>query len=65
MTWECRIAGVAVVGVSDDEYGQRLAAYVVPRSVDFVAELPHTSTGKVAKAELGLLPRSSTRARRP
>jgi acyl-CoA synthetase (AMP-forming)/AMP-acid ligase II len=29
-----------------------LAGYKVPRSIDFVAELPHTGSGKVLKREL-------------
>jgi fatty-acyl-CoA synthase len=66
-----------VVGVSDAEFGQRLAAYVVrcpgsdvsaedlqayvranlaafkvPRSVEFVTMLPRTASGKVAETEL-------------
>jgi fatty-acyl-CoA synthase len=68
---------VAVFGVDDEKFGQRLkavvvvrdgasltaddvkkhvkanlAAYKVPREVDFVDELPRTSTGKVLKREL-------------
>jgi acyl-CoA synthetase (AMP-forming)/AMP-acid ligase II len=68
---------VAVFGVDDEEFGQRLkavvvvrdgatltpdevkqyvkanlAAYKVPRDVEFVDELPRTSTGKVLKREL-------------
>jgi fatty-acyl-CoA synthase len=68
---------VAVFGVDDEKFGQRLkavvvvregasltadevkkhvkanlAAYKVPRDVDFVDELPRTSTGKVLKREL-------------
>jgi fatty-acyl-CoA synthase len=31
---------------------ENLAAYKVPRHVDFVDELPRTSTGKVLKREL-------------
>jgi acyl-CoA synthetase (AMP-forming)/AMP-acid ligase II len=31
---------------------ERLAAYKLPRSVDFVAELPRTPSGKVLKREL-------------
>ena len=31
---------------------ERLAGYKLPRSVDFVAELPHTPSGKVRKQEL-------------
>lgn len=70
----------AVVGQSDPERGQRVAAYVVlrdatlaspdlvrelqefvktaiapykyPRSVDFVASLPHTETGKLQRFKL-------------
>jgi acyl-CoA synthetase (AMP-forming)/AMP-acid ligase II len=52
---------VAVIGVPDDSYGQRLAAYIVlrsgkrleparyavPRDVHFIAELPRNATGKV------------------
>jgi acyl-CoA synthetase (AMP-forming)/AMP-acid ligase II len=68
---------VAVFGVDDEKFGQRLkavvvireggslsadevkkhvkanlAAYKVPRDVEFVDELPRTSTGKVLKREL-------------
>jgi acyl-CoA synthetase (AMP-forming)/AMP-acid ligase II len=68
---------VAVFGVDDEEFGQRLkavvvlrdgasvseddikkhvksnlAGYKVPREVEFVDELPRTSTGKVLKREL-------------
>ena len=71
------IAEVAVFGVDDEKFGQRLkavvvlregasateddlkkhvkanlAAYKVPREVDFMDELPRTSTGKVLKREL-------------
>ena len=71
------ILEVAVFGVDDEEWGQRLkavivlregascaeddvkshvksnlAAYKVPRDVEFVDELPRTSTGKVLKREL-------------
>lgn len=72
------VAEVAVIGVEDQRFGQRLKAYVVPanrppvsphelkqlvrttlapfkvpREIEFVTELPHTETGKVAKAGLG------------
>jgi acyl-CoA synthetase (AMP-forming)/AMP-acid ligase II len=75
-----RLDGVqeaAAVGVPDDKFGQRVAAYIVrssgnkltadevrahvkqnlarykvPRDVEFVDELPRTSTGKVLKREL-------------
>ena len=68
---------VAVFGVDDEKFGQRLkaviviregasldadavkkhvkanlAAYKVPRDVEFMDELPRTSTGKVLKREL-------------
>ena len=69
---------MAVFGVDDEEFGQRLkavvvtrngatlvrgrtsrsyvksnlAGYKVPRDVEFVDELPRTSTGKVLKREL-------------
>jgi acyl-CoA synthetase (AMP-forming)/AMP-acid ligase II len=71
------IGEVAVFGVEDDEFGQRLKAvvvtkkgasisvaevksfvksnlanYKVPRDVEFIDELPRTSTGKVLKREL-------------
>jgi fatty-acyl-CoA synthase len=71
------VAEVAVFGVEDAEFGQRLkavvvrregaalseedvrrhvksnlAGYKVPRDVEFVDELPRTSTGKVLKREL-------------
>jgi acyl-CoA synthetase (AMP-forming)/AMP-acid ligase II len=71
------IIEVAVFGVDDEEFGQRLkavvvlrdgasvtdkdikahvksnlAGYKVPREVEFVDELPRTSTGKVLKREL-------------
>ena len=71
------ILEVAVFGVEDEDFGQRLkavvvlregatlaeddlkahvkanlAGYKVPRDVEFVAELPRTSTGKVLKREL-------------
>lgn len=32
--------------------GERLARYKIPRSMEFVAELPHTPTGKIKKYEL-------------
>jgi fatty-acyl-CoA synthase len=72
-----KIAEVAVFGVDDEKFGQRLkavvvprkgqkltadevkgfvksnlAGYKVPRDVDFMDELPRTSTGKVLKREL-------------
>jgi len=31
---------------------ERLAGYKLPRSIDFVADLPRTPTGKVLKREL-------------
>ena len=71
------VVEVAVFGVEDEQFGQRLkavvvlrdgasvgedaikkhvksnlAAYKVPREVEFVDELPRTSTGKVLKREL-------------
>ena len=67
----------AVIGVDDEEYGQRLAAYLVlepgasvdadavrdhvktnlarfasPRDVEFLDELPKTTTGKILRREL-------------
>jgi fatty-acyl-CoA synthase len=71
------VADVAVFGVDDEKFGQRLkavvvlrdgvkaseddlkkhiksnlAGYKVPRDIEFVDELPRTSTGKVLKREL-------------
>ena len=71
------VVEVAVFGVEDEQFGQRLkavvvlrdgasvsedeikkhvksnlAAYKVPREVEFVDQLPRTSTGKVLKGEL-------------
>jgi len=71
------IAEVAVFGVDDEKFGQRLkavvvlregkslsedeikkhvkanlAGYKVPRDIDFMDELPRTSTGKVLKRQL-------------
>jgi fatty-acyl-CoA synthase len=71
------VVEVAVFGVDDEKFGQRLkavvvlregtslseaeirshvkanlAGYKVPRDVEFVDELPRTSTGKVLKREL-------------
>jgi acyl-CoA synthetase (AMP-forming)/AMP-acid ligase II len=71
------VAEVAVFGVDDEKFGQRLkavvvlregvsateddlkkhvkanlAGYKVPREVEFMEELPRTSTGKVLKREL-------------
>jgi fatty-acyl-CoA synthase len=71
------VADVAVFGVDDEKFGQRLkavvvkragtsldekavkeyvksnlAGYKVPREVEFMDELPRTSTGKVLKREL-------------
>jgi acyl-CoA synthetase (AMP-forming)/AMP-acid ligase II len=71
------VAEVAVFGVDDEKFGQRLKAvvvkkdgaslseddvkayvkenlanYKVPRDVEFIDELPRTSTGKVLKREL-------------
>ena len=69
------VADVAVFGVDDERFGQRLKAVIVkrasltaddvrayvkanlagykaPRDVEFVDELPRTSTGKVLKREL-------------
>jgi len=69
------VADVAVFGVDDEKFGQRLKAVIVkkgslsekdvqdyvkknlagyksPRDVEFVDELPRTSTGKVLKREL-------------
>src|SRR4051795_1596943 len=70
-----KVADVAVFGVDDEKFGQRLKAVIVkkgelsakevhdyvkenlagyksPRDVEFVDELPRTSTGKVLKREL-------------
>ena len=45
-----------VDGVSAEELllfaRSRLAGYKLPRTVDFVADLPHTPSGKVLKHEL-------------
>jgi acyl-CoA synthetase (AMP-forming)/AMP-acid ligase II len=71
------VADVAVFGVDDEKFGQRLkaavvkrkgqqatekelkdyvkanlAAYKVPRDIEFVDELPRTATGKILKREL-------------
>ncbi|MFL5856856.1 MAG: AMP-binding enzyme, partial [Solirubrobacteraceae bacterium] len=71
------VADVAVFGVDDEKFGQRLkavvvkrggqtvtekelkdyvrsnlAGYKVPREVDFIDELPRTSTGKILKRGL-------------
>jgi acyl-CoA synthetase (AMP-forming)/AMP-acid ligase II len=71
------VVEVAVFGIDDEDFGQRLkavvvlrdgvsvseddikkhiksnlAGYKVPREVQFVDELPRTSTGKVLKREL-------------
>ena len=71
------VADVAVFGIDDEKFGQRLkaavvkrkgqtvtekqlkdyvkanlAAYKVPREIQFVDELPRTATGKVLKREL-------------
>ena len=71
------VADVAVFGVDDEKFGQRLkaavvkrkgqtvtekqlkdyvkanlAAYKVPREIQFVDELPRTATGKILKREL-------------
>jgi fatty-acyl-CoA synthase len=71
------VAEVAVFGVDDEKFGQRLkavvvlrdgasateddlkkhvkanlAGYKVPREVEFMDELPRTSTGKVLKRQL-------------
>ena len=41
----------------------RLAGYKLPRTVDFVADLPHTPSGKVLKHELRDRYRSPVAAR--
>ncbi len=71
------VAEAAVIGVSDEKWGERpkafvvlaphadvgqdeliahvkakIASYKAPRSIEFLAELPKTSTGKVRKSEL-------------
>jgi acyl-coenzyme A synthetase/AMP-(fatty) acid ligase len=33
-------------------YGERLAAYEVPRQIEFAAELPPTVSGKIRRNEL-------------
>ncbi len=80
------IAEVTVFGVSDEQFGERLAAvvvrrpgasleaeevrrhvkenlaaYKVPRDVEFVDELPRTATGKVLKRELRAREREAER----
>ena len=35
--------------------GAQLAAYKIPRSIQFVADLPKTSTGKIMRRELKTL----------
>jgi acyl-CoA synthetase (AMP-forming)/AMP-acid ligase II len=77
LTGHDAVSEVAVLGVDDEEFGQRLkavvvkregaslseddvkqyvkenlAGYKVPRDVEFIDELPRTSTGKVLKREL-------------
>ena len=57
--WE-RVHAVIVArpghALSTEEFStfarEHLAGYKVPRSIDFVAELPHTGSGKVLKREL-------------
>jgi fatty-acyl-CoA synthase len=56
-----------VIGVEDEEFGQReaaaeddlkahvkanLASYKAPREIEFLDELPRNATGKVLKREL-------------
>jgi acyl-CoA synthetase (AMP-forming)/AMP-acid ligase II len=48
-----RSAGSLVTGAEVMAFArERLAGYKVPRSVDFIAELPRTGSGKVLKREL-------------
>jgi len=83
------IADVAIVGLADDYWGERvhavivraedsnldsdqvirhcrrkLAAYKIPRSVEFVRELPRNAYGKVLKRELRAQSRKSSAASR-
>ena len=56
------VKDVAVIGVEDDDFGERLKAFVVksgsladykvPREVEFVKELPRKPQGKVDKQAL-------------
>jgi acyl-CoA synthetase (AMP-forming)/AMP-acid ligase II len=51
------VVAAAGAAVSEQELKRlvrtTLAPFKVPREVEFVTELPHTETGKPAKAELG------------
>ena len=51
-TWSCATARDATEAQIIDYCRPHLAAYKLPRSVRFVADLPKTSTGKIMRREL-------------